>query len=359
LSAASSLTRAGRWFLESGIQEPSGGVARFYRSDIGKNKPISTEITGYTASALIYLFEVTGDDIYLERARHTVRFLLNEAWDERLRAFPFEWPSPSAESQHHTYFFDCGIIVRGLMAVWRHTQEPRLLEVAYAAARAMIADFHSGCDHHPILALPSKEPLPRAARWSRLPGCYQLKAALAWFSVAEATGDASLHSAWSELLAAALATHHSFLTSDDFSPEAMDRLHAYCYFIEGLTPVLDRDECARAYAEGIATVSRLLRRIEPFFARSDVFAQLLRVRIYGSQAVAVDVSAAAAEAKALAAFQASSDDPRIDGGFFFGRRDGTMSPHVNPVSTAFALQALELWRKFQAEGKPACRRTLI
>jgi hypothetical protein len=223
----------------------------------------------------------------------------------------------------------------------------------------MIADFHSGRDYHPILALPSKEPLPREPRWSHLPGCYQLKAALAWFHVAEAAGDASLHSAWREMLDATLTTHHSFLMPDDCSPEVMDKLHAYCYFLEGLTPVLERAECARAYAEGSATVSRLLRRIEPVFARSDVFAQLLRVRIYGSHAVALDLSAAAAEAAALAAFQASSEDPRIDGGFFFGRRDGAMSPHVNPVSTAFALQALELWREFQAEGKPACRRTLI
>jgi hypothetical protein len=359
LSAASSLRRAARWFLESGIQEPSGGVARFYRSEIGKNKPVSTEITGYTASALVYLFEQTGDEIYLERALHTARFLLNEAWDERLRAFPFEWPSPSGESHHHTYFFDSGIIIRGLMAVWRHTQEPRLLEVAHAASRAMIADFHSGRDFHPILALPAKEPLPRAPRWSRLPGCYQLKAALAWFCVAEATGDASLHSAWRAMLDAALATHHSFLVPDDFSPEVMDKLHAYCYFLEALTPVLERAECAHACAEGIATVSRLLRRIEPVFARSDVFAQLLRVRVYGSQAVPLDVPAAAAEAAALAAFQASSEDPRIDGGFLFGRRNGAMSPHVNPVSTAFALQALELWREFRAEGKPACRQTLI
>jgi hypothetical protein len=362
LSAASSLARAGRWFLESGIQEPSGGVARFYRSEVGKNKPVSTEITGYTASALVYLFEVTGDEVYLDRARHTADFLQHKAWDDRLRAFPFEYPSPSAESHHHTYFFDCGIIIRGLIAVWRHTQEGRLLNVAHAASRAMIADFHSGSDYHPILALPSKEPLPRAERWSRLPGCYQLKTALSWHDVAEAadlTDAASLRTAWLEMLDTALASHRAFLPHHDPAPEVMDRLHAYCYFLEGLTPVLGRAECARAFAEGVAMVSGLLRQIEPVFVRSDVLAQLLRARIYGSQVVALDAPAAAAEAAALAAFQASSDDPRIDGGFLFGRRDGAMSPHVNPVSTAFALQALEMWRQFQAEGKPACRRTLI
>jgi hypothetical protein len=359
LSATSSLARAGRWFLESGIQEPSGGVARFYRSGIGKNKPVSTEITGYTASALIYLFEVTGDQIYLDRARHTASFLLHEAWDDRLRAFPFEHPSPSQESHHHAYFFDCGIIIRSLIAVWRHTREDQILDVAQTAASAMVEDFHSGSDYHPILALPSKEPLPREERWSRLPGCYQLKAALAWYEVDEAANDASLRKAWLEMLDTAVAGHRFFFAPDDFSPGVMDKLHAYCYFVESLTPVLNRPECAAAFAEGIATVARLLHEIAPLFARSDVYAQLLRARIYGASALPLDSSAASAEAAELARFQTFGNDPRMDGGFLFGRRGGEMSPHVNPVSTAFGMQALEMWRQFQSEGKPGCRRTLI
>ena len=52
----SSLSRAGRWFLESGIQDDSGGVARYYRSDVGRNAGVSTEITGYAVSALVYLY---------------------------------------------------------------------------------------------------------------------------------------------------------------------------------------------------------------------------------------------------------------------------------------------------------------
>ena len=151
MSAASSLARAGRWLLDSGIQEPSGGVARFYRSEIQRNKPVSAEITGYTASALAWLFRITGDEEYLERARKTARFLIEHAWDTELTTFPFEYPSPSAESPHHAYFFDCGIIIRGLLAVWRHTGDEQLLDIARVAANGMIADFRIGVklsSHH-------------------------------------------------------------------------------------------------------------------------------------------------------------------------------------------------------------------
>jgi hypothetical protein len=90
-------------------------------------------------------------------------------------------------------------------------------------------------------------------------------------------------------------------------------------------------------------ISYYLRDLAPEFVRSDVYAQLLRARIVAAHVIPIDRSLAWEEAEALAAFQATSDDPRIDGGFYFGRRAGELVPHVSPVSTTFAVQALEMW----------------
>jgi hypothetical protein len=57
----------------------------------------------------------------------------------------------------------------------------------------------------------------------------------------------------------------------------------------------------------------------------------------------LDQEAGAAEARQLSGFQAAASDPRIEGGFYFGRKGGRSMPYINPVSTAFALQALALW----------------
>src|SRR6266567_4465524 len=88
----SEVSRAGRWFLRSGIQEASGGVARYYRADLQRNLPVSTEITGYTLSALVYLHSVATDDrgLYLERASATAQFLVGAAWDRASQTMPFE-----------------------------------------------------------------------------------------------------------------------------------------------------------------------------------------------------------------------------------------------------------------------------
>ena len=64
---SSQLSRTGEWFLHSGIQQPDGGVARYYLVDAARNLPASTEITGYTASAFVYLHSVTHDARYLDR----------------------------------------------------------------------------------------------------------------------------------------------------------------------------------------------------------------------------------------------------------------------------------------------------
>jgi hypothetical protein len=330
-------------------------VARFYRADLQKNKAVSTEITGYTASALVFLYRVTGQEEYLDRARLTAGFLCDHAWDDALQTFPFEHPSPSGASEHHSYFFDCGIIVRGLISVWRATREDRLLDLAVAASRGMIADFHSGADYHPILELPEKSALTRADQWSRMPGCYQAKAALAWWEVAEVTGETALRDAYLEMLEAGLRTYREFLPGAADRPRVMDRLHAYSYFLEGMYPALDRAECVDAYRYTLAAVSRYLREIAPEFARSDVYAQLLRARICGARAVPVDVAAAREEAAALAAFQVHGGDVRTDGAFLFGSRHGEPIPHANPVSTAFAIQALEAWRAFQAAEENPCQ----
>ena len=360
MSSGSSLARAGRWLLDSGIQERSGGVARFYRSDIRKNKPISTEITGYFASAMVWLFEITGDEEYLDRARVTAGFLVDHAWDTGLRTFPFEHPSPSPEINHHAYFFDCGIIVRGLIAVWRCTRDDRLLDIAAAAGCSMIRDFHDGEDYHPILELPAKRPLGRIARWSRMPGCYQLKAALGWWDLAMATGDVAFENAYVGMLRSALRSQKSYLPGSSDPCEVMDRLHSYCYFLEGLTPFAARPDYHEAYIKGIYTTHLNLKKIEELFVRSDVYAQLLRARLWMAD---FDHVAAAEEAEALERFQLVSDDPRIDGGFLFGRREGNLSPHVNPVSTIFSMQALEMWRRHQlpeqSGEKPQCTRMPI
>ncbi|MFM2125678.1 MAG: hypothetical protein RL328_2129 [Acidobacteriota bacterium] len=331
--------RAGAWFLKSGIQEPGGGVARYYRAAVHANLPVSSEITGYAASALAYLHSRTGDQAYLDAAVRAADFLTDTAWDSDSHTFPFEPGSDRA------YFFDLGIIARGLMAVYRATGDERYQARARDAALSLGLDFLGEGYFCPVISVPMKEPLPQEPRWSRQPGCYQLKSALIWRQMQDEHADRMFHVS----LAMALATHESFLPGEANQEKVMDRLHAYSYFLEALLAATEHEEVRSALTWGLDWAGGLLREIAPVFERSDVSAQLLRVRLMAHHlgAVPLNTAAAAEEAERAASFQATSDDGRLDGGFWFGRNESGVLPFSNPVSTAFCVQALTLWDDHQ------------
>jgi len=332
------LEHAGCWFLHSGIQEGDGGVARYYRSDTASNAAVSTEITGYAASALVYLHARTGKQEYLDAAVRAARYLTHEVWDAAASTFPFEPGSDRA------YFFDIGIIVRGLLAVWRATGEEEFRTRAQEATLSLAFDFLGDGSFHPVISLPDKQPFPEEPRWSRKPGCYQLKAALAWREI----GDPHARQLFDDAVAFALTNHEQFLQEESDRQNVMDRLHAYCYFLEALLFTSDTGD---AQASGIKRAGQLLREIAPLFERSDVNAQLLRVRLIAHHlgSVPLDEVAAREEASHVASFQAlDTTDPRLRGAFWFGRKGAQMLPFSNPVSTAFCLQALALWDDHQA-----------
>ena len=334
-------------------------MARYYLTDSRRPLPASTEITGYAASAFVYLHSVTHDERYLQRARSAAEFL-TRAWDPATGTMPFEI-DPAAFS----YFFDCGIIVRGLLTVWRATADQRFLDTAIATGDSMLRDFSgpSG-DFHPILALPSKTPIDRdPLRWSRTSTCYQLKSAMGWCDLHEATGEGRFLEPYERVLETSLRTYAAFLPGHPDRPKVMDRLHAFCYFLEGLLPRASRPECAAALRDGISHAACHLRDIAGEFARSDVYAQLLRVRLYADWlgAVPLDLSGAQHEAAQLASFQqpgGTPPDPQLDGGYWFGRKAGAILPYMNPVSAAFACQALQLWET-RGSGAQAHRHLLI
>jgi hypothetical protein len=355
------LSAAGRWFLDSGIQEAGGGLARYYRCDLGTRALVSTEITGYAVSALLFFHQRLEQTEHLESALRAARFLTRTAWDPQLRVFPFEYSANGHRPPALAYFFDTGIVIRGLLAASRVSPQAEFRDVAIKAGRALLADFASRDGIHPILALPNKRALSYQPNWSAAPGCYQVKSAMAWYELFEVTGETYFLRAYESALESALRSEHDFLPGENDLHKVMDRLHAYAYFLEGLLPVLNREDCARTFRKGIVRIAAYVRQIAPLFVRSDVYAQLLRLRLYGKflGGIPLDSQAAEHEAQQAATFQLRSEDAGASDGFCFGRRHGEFLPFVNPVSTAFCAQALALWDDHENNALQAPLHTLI
>jgi len=339
------LAHGARWSLQSGIQEDHGGVARYHHTDRNENARISTEITGYFVSSTLDLFERLDDTRLLDAALRAGRFLVSKAWNGDLGIMPFEWSADGVLPEHASYFFDNGIIVRALLRLWRVSGEQQFIDCAAGCGESMRRDFVNSTDIHPILELPSKRPAPRDARWSRQSDCYQLKSALAWHDLAKATGDASWLEPFDAAFERALTTYAAFPEGEP-GIRVMDRLHAYGYFLEACLSRPASPTVIDALRTAIAAAGRHLRQIRGAFERADVPAQILRARLWTNAAgmVPLDLASAGEEAQWAASYQMAGGAGNIDGGFLFGRRDGNFAPYVNPVSTAFCLQALALWQ---------------
>jgi AcrR family transcriptional regulator len=178
-----------------------------------------------------------------------------------------------------------------------------------------------------------------------------LKSALAGLEIYERTGDPSALETYELALRLALASHAEFPESETPRERVMDRLHAYLYFLEGLLPAASRPEVAAALTAGLRRAAALLREIRPSFERSDVCAQLLRLRLHAAPVAPLDRIQAAEEAAWAASHQLASGDPRLHGAFNFGRKHGAALPFANPVSTAFCVQALAGWHDYLHSGR--------
>ena len=355
--------RAGlAWLAQSGIQAASGGVFRYFRGDLGEYKSVSTEITGYAIQGFLQL-PMPGEPGLLSNALRAGQFLCYDASDSQTGLFPFEAAADASRPSRVAYFFDCAIIIRGLISLWNATGDPMYLERAERCGAAMMQRM-SRVDgsFFPILDLDSSVPSVGEGNWSLEPGVYHLKAGMVFAELADLTSSGLFSKTAETLLHWSLRQHEVFLPGDNDPARVADRLHAYCYFLEGLLPFIEqRFECAIVLQSGMARVESLLDETRPALERCDVVAQLLRLRLLSDYmgVAELDTSAASREADSLWSFQLRGDDKRIAGGFSFGRRDDRLLCHANPVATIFALQALRMWKEHQSGELRATWKELI
>jgi hypothetical protein len=327
------------WYLESGIIEPGGGVARYHYADRGENAAVSHEITGYAVSSLLDLYQETGAEGALRQAVESGEYLANGAWHAGLGAMPYE--ALDEEDRGQTYFFDCGIIARALVRLGRVTGRELFVHRAEQIARSM-RRFETAEGAHPIIELPDWRPREYGDRWSQRPGCYHLKSAVAWVEV----GGRENMAAFRRMLGFALKDGATFLPGAGDPQQVMDRLHAFGYYLAGLLFEHDCVECRDAIEHGIEQAGGWLREVRGDFERADVCAQLLQVRLWAHHLALVKLDERAAEEEAhWIGRYLPNPGPSMAGGFWFGSRNGELLPYVNPVTHAFCGQALLMWRR--------------
>jgi hypothetical protein len=374
--------RATDWLVTSGVQVVSadvrhhGGFVSWYDADLQSMPYVYSEITGYLATFMCACHARTGDPRTLASAAAAGDWLLRTAHPET-GGFRCLWPLTPSRFDYKVdqiYTFDTGVIVSGLVNLYLAGGETRYLDAAVTAADWLLRVMRKDDGLFlPVYDIARGAPAPESTNeWSLCAGAYHTKVALGLLNLFTVTGTTAHRDAAVAACDAALALQQPDGRFVTFPPDGGTNCHPHAYAAEGLWVVgrlLERDDFLDASARATAwllamqsadgMIPRHWHDGQPVYhERVDVLCQTLRLAaIHLADGRIADTPALRERLDLLVghilASQMTRSDPRVDGGFAFGRlSNGTPMPHVNVWVTAFAAQALAAYDDVCA-GRPA------
>lgn len=372
-SLQTQIDKAAAWLLNSGVQVQSDnprhqqGFVSWYDSETETMPYVYSEITGYLTTLMCALYDSTQDERFLTSARGAGDWLVRTA-HPTTGGFRCLYPIQSTRfdyKQGQIYTFDSGVILSGLVDLFRATGAASYLAAAVTVADWLVRDVQKpNGAFFPVYNVDENAFLESDQEWSLCSGSYHTKVAIGLINLFEVTGNTKYRDAAVKACDFALLFQKADGRFVSFPAEGGTNSHPHAYSAEGLWvvgTVLGRqdylDASARATQwlldwqspEGV--IPRHFHDGKPLYnERVDILAQTLRLAAIhigeGRLTLTHELQAKLDQLVTLIQrHQAQSDDKRIDGGFYFGRlSDGSIMPHVNVWVTAFAIQGLSLYQ---------------
>ncbi len=370
-----SVAKAADWLVSSGVQVISDnplhkqGFVSWYEADTQSMPYVYSEITGYLVTMMCDLYDQTADQRFLDSAVGAADWLLRTADDATggFRClFPLK-PSRFDYKYNQIYVFDTGVIISGLVNVYRASGQERYLTAAIKASDWLIRDAQrDNGAFQPVYDVEKQTFNEQDNEWSLCSGSYHTKVAIGLANVYQATGDEKYKDAAIKACDFALTFQQADGRFISFPSEGGTNSHPHSYSAEGLWVVgklLGREDYLQASAKATAWlldwqsadgyVPRHFHNGEPLYnERVDILSQALRLAaIHLAEGRLPDSPETRAKLDKLVTIitrnQAESEDKRINGGFYFGRlSNGELMPHVNVWVSAFAIQGLGRYESY-------------
>ena len=345
------------WLLNSGIQSDDGGFYAWQDMEDKSHTYLYSEITGYAITTLCFLYVVTKNKAFIDRAKRAADWILSDALDPSggvlTRKYLKNAVSHYSFERGNIYSFDCAMAAFGMCKLYKITKDEEYLKCAEKIAeflnKKMIKD--AGL-YYPVFDTKKNCVYEDNKKWSTQSGSFHCKHALYLCELAEIKNDRTYSDMARRLIDVSLSNfckEGRFVTniSDDTS-----HLHPYSYTLEGIlfygrkAKCNDYDDVMKQALNWVIKLqdsnggfpTKVFQDQSTYIVhqRSDIQAQVLRLSYFIKSDIAGERLA-----DRLLEFQNTSFEHK--GGFLFGHdEDSSFKKHSNAWCSMFALQALYL-----------------
>lgn len=368
------------WLLNSGIQNSSkkkklfGSINAWYDPKKKKYSFVYSEINGYFLTLMVYLFKITKNKIYIERALKSAKWLINNAQNKNggfKCLFIIDKTSPHIYKENLIYSFDNGVILNGLCSLYKITKKNFLIKSADRCAKwLMYSCVDKNFNVKPIYDIADNKFYDSDKEWSTTSGSYHTKVALGLANYAIIRNSNLAKKIANRICKKSLGYQLKDGRFVSFPFKGGTNAHPHCYSAEGLWSVgnefRNKDYLISAFKaiKWILSKSNKSGLVPRLFLdnskliyneRLDVIAQVLRLNY-----IFVKVGKKNLITKkhlnqlinVLLSYQVNKkNDKKIHGSFLWGKKStGEKVYHSNSWVTFFSLQCLYLIKDY-LQGK--------
>jgi hypothetical protein len=366
------IRQAARWLVQSGVQiagdNPAheGGFVCWYEQDTHTMPFVYSEITGMLTTMMCSLYQQSHDVQYLNCAIRAGDWLVRTAHSPTggFRCLYPLRPSRFDYKASRIYAFDCGVILNGLVELYRATRNPKFLAASLNVGDWLVREAQkSNGAFRSVYDIEKNAFIESDQEWSQCSGSYHTKIAGGLANLYDVTRREAYLRAAIRSGEYALGFQQPDGRFVSFPSGVGTHSHPHAYSAEGLWVLgryLKREDFLLASAQAASWLLRwqapdgvspryVYSDVPVYAERVDVLAQTLRLaaihlgenRLPGGLRSKLPGLVAA-----MTRHQVESEDPRLNGAFYFGQSSrGEFLPHANVWVTAFAAQGLRLFEQ--------------
>ncbi len=371
------------WLEKSGIQNSqnkknrlSGSVNAWYDPQKKKYSFVYSEINGYFMTMMVFLYKRTGEEKYLDRGLEAAKWLISNAQEKNggFRClFLIDKNSSHAHKKDQIYSFDNGVIINGLVSLYKETKKSFLIKAAEKCGNWIInycIDNNSLVK--PVYEIEQNKFFESDKEWSTTSGSYHTKISIGLANLYSIVKKKKYLEASKKICNSSIKFQKKSGRFLSFPFKGGTNAHPHCYSAEGLWVLgaylnnkkyLNSSERATKWIMSKQNSSGRIPRLflintSIYHERIDAIAQTIRLIFLSTfnkdkKKLLVSEDKLKKLLKIMLKYQnLKTNNSKIKGSFSWGKKsDGVVLKHSNSWVTFFAIQALFFYKDYLENKK--------